>query len=231
MAEPTLTMADLLQGRRVNAPYAPAMSEFTTPNDLQRERISSAFGWDVGRPGLEFARRAFTQLPLAARAPMAGPMMSPRPTAAPAAAPSEPGPWTPGYMEQWLQGRYQPAARPQGWQADSRFGTTDRPGFHWTDVPAGRLNRFDFSDPLNRSQLLELGKGVGAAGAAGGVGGAAGMYVTDTLYHGEPWETASWRALAGPLGEPPSWWPQPPAGERPLPPSGPQPPSRLREGW
>lgn len=65
----------------------------------------------------------------------------------------------------------------------------------------------------------------------GGVGGAGGMYLTDRLYHGRSPEEASWRALAGPsAGVPPSWWPHP-REQKPLPPSGPQPPSRLREGW
>src|SRR5262245_26712776 len=118
MAEPTTsTMADYLQGR-ARAPYVPAMSEFTSPRDLQRERLSNVFGWDVGRPGEEFARRARTliQLPLAMRA---GGMPAGMP-ARPAPAPS--GPWQPGYLESWLQGRYQPTARPQAWQPDKRWG-------------------------------------------------------------------------------------------------------------
>jgi hypothetical protein len=187
---------------------------------------------DAFRRTGQFPEHSFTELmsvmPMGpARAPGAFPRTAP--TTPP---PASTGPWQPGHMESWLQGRYQPLARPQAWQADRRFGTVDRPGFHWTDVPAGRLNRFDFSDPLNRSQLLELGKGAGAAGAAGGVGGAAGMYVTDTLVHGEPWQSASWRALVGPsAGDPPSWWPQAPPAERSPPPNGPQPPSRSRSAW
>lgn len=59
MAEPT--MADFLQGRNTTQPYAAPMSEFTTPGDLQRERISTAFGWDVGRPGREFLRKLFLE--------------------------------------------------------------------------------------------------------------------------------------------------------------------------
>lgn len=69
MADPTL--ADYLQGRQnalmgwaappqqpnALAPYAPAMSDMTTPADLQRRDISGAFGWDVGQPGREFLHR------------------------------------------------------------------------------------------------------------------------------------------------------------------------------
>lgn len=67
------------------APYAPDVSsEFTTPEDLRRARISEALGWDVGRPGQEFLRRLFSDvLPMmpgrgagtvrGARAPVAQP--------------------------------------------------------------------------------------------------------------------------------------------------------------
>ena len=70
-----------------------------------------------------------------------------------------------------------------------------------------------------------------AYGAAAGVAGV--NTAVDTLYHGEPWQTAAWRHLGGGRNgnPPPSWWPQPPPDEKPLPPSGPQPPSQLREGW
>jgi hypothetical protein len=223
------SMSDFLQGR-LNRPYAPSMSEFTTPRDLQRERISNALGWDVGRPVQEFARRALLQLPMAMRPAMgAMPTMSGVP-ARPAATSPEPGPWQPGYMQEWLQGRYAPAARPQAGQADRRWGSPGNeapPPYTWRDVVAG-----DVRFPRNMREAIEVAKGAGAAGAAGGVGGAAGLYLTDTLVHDEPWQSASWRALAGPsAGEPPSWWPQPAPAERPLPPNGPQPPSRNRDGW
>jgi hypothetical protein len=161
-----------------------------------------------------------------------GPFAPSRGVRAPRPAPGAPaptGPWQPGYMEQYLQGRYQPAARPQAWQGDRRWGSTgdDAPGMTWHDVVAGRLRT-----PQNRAEMIEAAKGAGAvASAAGGAYGAS-QFGFDTLYHGEPWQTASWRAAVGPgAGEPPSWWPQPPPGEKPLPPNAPQPPSRSREGW
>jgi hypothetical protein len=103
----TYTLADLLQGRNPNrsAPYTAPMSEFTTPEDLRRERISSALGWDVGRPWQEFAQRALPLALSAVRAPVA-PRISP--AAAPASPAAPQGPWEPGFMTQWLQGRYQP---------------------------------------------------------------------------------------------------------------------------
>jgi hypothetical protein len=235
MTKPTL--ADFLQGR-AGSPYAAPMSEFTTPGDLQRERISNALGWDVQYPGQEFARRALTQLPLAMRPAMGGmPAMSGMPAQPGTAAQPDsgvppyqavPGPWTPGHMEQWLQGRYQPAARSQARQPAGSVGN-EAPSFTWGDVVAGRIRV-----PQNRAEMIEAAKGIGAASAAGGVGSAGGMYLTDRLYHGRSPEEASWRALVGPfpsLGDPPSWWPQPPSDEKPLPPSGPQPPSQLRSGW
>jgi hypothetical protein len=222
MAEPT-TMASFLQGR-LNRPYASSMSEFTTPRDLQRERISDQFGWDVEYPGQEFARRALTYLPLATRAGGGRPVTaSPRP-----ATPTPEGPWTPGHLEQWLQGRYQPAGRPQAWQADRRWGSpgNEPPPMTWHDVVAGRIRT-----PQNRAEMIEAAKGVGAIAGATGTAASGAQFGFDT-YRGEPWQTASWRALIGPTaGDPPSWWPQPPPAERPSPPSEPQPPSRLRSGW
>jgi hypothetical protein len=229
MAEPTFSprMADFLQGR-AGAAYAPVMSEFTTPGDLQRERISNALGWDVGRPVQEFARRALLQLPMAMRPAMgAMPTMSGVP-ARPAATSPEPGPWQPGYMQEWLQGRYQPAARPQAWQADRRWGSpgNEQPPLTWHDVVAGRIRT-----PQNRAEMIEAAKGVGAIAGATGTAAGGAQFGFDT-YRGEPWQTASWRALIGPTaGDPPSWWPQPPPAEKPLPPNGPQPPSRSRSAW
>lgn len=145
-------------------------------------------------------------------------------------APSAPtGPWQPGYMESWSQGRYQPSARPQAWQPERRWGSpgNEQSSLTWRDVVAGRIRT-----PQNRAEMIEAAKGVGAVAGATGAAASGAQFGFDTLYHGEPWQTAGWRALIGPsAGDPPSWWPQPPSGERPLPPSGPQPPSRLREGW
>ena len=225
-------MANFLQGR-AGSPYAPAISEFTTPADLQRERLSNVFGWDVGRPGQEFARRALTQLPLAMRPAMGG--MPARPAAAPAAASPEPGPWAPGHMETWLQGRYQPAARPQEWPADRRWGSTAPQATRWDKIAQAH---HDFMYPglgrppktLDEHVKVALRQVPRAYGAAAGVTG--GNIAVDTIYRGEPWQTASWRRLAGRSDNPPpSWWPQPPPDERPLPPSGPMPPSQLRSGW
>lgn len=88
MAEPTnalapYAMADYLQGR-TNAMldrgtgltpgfeplpqyYSYPPSEFTSPAEMQQERISQMFGWDTSRPGREFLRRALFELPLAMR--------------------------------------------------------------------------------------------------------------------------------------------------------------------
>lgn len=51
------------------APFSYPVSEYTTPAEMQQERISQALGWDTSRPGVEFARRALTYLPLAMRSP------------------------------------------------------------------------------------------------------------------------------------------------------------------
>ena len=121
MAEPT--MADFLQGRSQRpSPYTAPVSEFTTPGDMQRERISSAFGWDVGRPWQEFGRRAMTYLPMLPLGGGAVPSMNAPRVPQPRAASPEPGPWTPGHMEQWLSGRYQPDAQSAGMAAGSEMG-------------------------------------------------------------------------------------------------------------
>ena len=248
MAEPTPTMAAFLQGLgpRWTPPFGGAMPQ----SDEEREHLSwrSAMpylsmllppvatyqgaqdifrGWDEGSPstmahGAGQVALSMWPVPVLRAAGRRSP-------SAPPAAPAPTGPWQPGYMNQWLQGRYQPAARPQAWQPDRRWGSlgNEAPSFTWRDVVAGRIRA-----PQNRAEMIEAAKGAGAAGAAGGVGGAAGMYLTDRLYHERPWQDASWRALMGPsAGDPPSWWPQPPPDERPLPPSGPMPPSQLRSGW
>jgi hypothetical protein len=199
------------------------MSEFTTPQDLGRERIARAFGWDAGNPDpwalpMEFARQALTYAPMAMRAGMGGVRLAPVPEHVPAPVPE--GPWSsPAYMRNWLSNRYQPEARPQAWQPERRWGSAGNDDtLRWGDVVAGRIR-----PPRNRSEMIEAAKGIGAlAGATGGAYGA-GQFGFDTLYNGEPWQTASWRALMTPqAGQPPDWWPQPPL------PSGPQPPSRLR---
>jgi hypothetical protein len=169
-------------------------------------------------------------LPILPGARVVAPMRA-APRVAPSAPPPTPtGPWQPGYMQEWLQGRYQPAARPQGWQADRRFGTpgNEQPSLTWRDVVAGRIRA-----PLNRAEMVEAAKGVGAVAGATGGAYSAGQFGFDTLYHGEPWQTASWRALIGGpyAGDPPSWWPQPPPAEGSPPPNGPQPPSRSRSAW
>jgi hypothetical protein len=167
MAEPTFSprMADFLQGR-AGAAYAPVMSEFTTPGDLQRERISNALGWDVGRPVQEFARRALTYLPLATRAGVGGRPVtaSPRP-----AAPTPEGPWTPGYHDAWLASRSSAAPQrvaPQINQ-DRRWGRTEP----------------DLSDYLPRpyGNVPPLQWGVGVAGMGG-----AGRVAYDSIVHGLP---------------------------------------------
>jgi hypothetical protein len=228
MADRRPTLADFLRGRIIppagpRAPYSYAPSEFTTADEMRQERVSQALGWDTSRPWRKLGMDAATYLPLALRSPAGArmPLTSPRPSPTP-----PPGPWQPGYLDTWLQGRYQPAARPQARQPSGSVGN-EAPSFTWGDVVAGRLRM-----PQNRAEMMEAAKGVGAAGAAGGVGGAGGMYLTDRLYHGRSPEESSWRALVGPsAGEPPSWWPQPQPEQKPLPPSGPQPPSQLRSGW
>jgi len=97
-------------------------------------------------------------------------------------------------MQEWLQGRYQPAARPQGWQADRRWGSpgNEQPSLTWRDVVAGRIRA-----PQNRAEMVEAAKGVGAVAGATGGAYSAGQFGFDTMYHGEPWQTASWRALIG----------------------------------
>jgi hypothetical protein len=127
-------------------------------------------------------------------------------------------------MSQWLEGRYQPQGRPQPWQTDRRWGNLgdEPPAFTWGDVVAGRAHRFN---PRRRQDYTELAKGASAVGGAAGAGWGAGQFGIDTLYYGEPWQTAGWRALIGPnlgAGPPPAWWPQPPVEQRP-PPAGPQP--------
>lgn len=88
--------------------YQAPASEFTTPGDLQRERVSGALGWDVGpvdswAPGYaarELGNRAW-QLGLA----MPVGRVAPRPQ-------PQPGPWAPGHMEQWLASRSPPPPQP-----------------------------------------------------------------------------------------------------------------------
>jgi len=52
-------------------PYqAPTMDNpFVTPGDQQRQRLSTAFGWDVGQPGQEFLRRLPLLLQMMPRSP------------------------------------------------------------------------------------------------------------------------------------------------------------------
>jgi hypothetical protein len=234
MADTYTTLADFLQGRSRPAPYTAPTSEFTTPEDLRRERISSALGWDVGRPLEEFVGRALPLALGAVRAPVA-PRMAPAAPASPAAPAAPQGPWEPGFMTQWLRGRYQPAARPQPWQADRRWGTAGQPQPTGWDKASQIWNRQMYGDlgrpPRTPGEAANwLGRHVVPHAVAGGTAASAGQFGFNTLYHGEPWETASWRALIGPhAGQPPSWWPQPPAEQRP-PPAGPQPqpPSRCR---
>lgn len=64
------------------SPYSAAMSEFTTPGDLRRERIASAFGRDPERSWWDFLGAALTQAPLALRAGSASRTATPRATAA-----------------------------------------------------------------------------------------------------------------------------------------------------
>jgi hypothetical protein len=183
---------------------------------------------DAFRRTGQFPEHSFTELmsvmPMGpARAPGAFPRAAP--TTPP---PASTGPWQPGHMESWLQGRYQPSARPQAWQADRRWGSpgNEQPPLTWHDVVAGRIRT-----PQNRAEMIEAAKGVGAIAGATGTAAGGAQFGFDT-YRGEPWQTASWRALIGPTaGDPPSWWPQPPPAEKPLPPNGPQPPSRNRDGW
>ena len=166
----TYTLANFLQGRNLSresarqpiGPYTAPLSEFTTPGDRQRERISNTFGWDVGPGGWdpgyalqEFGRRALTQLPLAARTPGAA-----RATAAPAAPQ---GPWTPGYLDQWLANRspappvIDPVASPPTLAQRGRA------------IGRGISDRVDDAFP----GALRLAKQVAPynAGAVGGVGG------------------------------------------------------------
>lgn len=193
-------------------PYTAPVSEFTAPEDVRRQRLSAAFPWhpnpSAPQMSWEFQgpllQRWLTDSLLlglgAVRAPVA-------PRAAPAAAPAAPqGPWEPSFMTQWLQGRYQPAARPQPWQADRRWGTLGNqpPSASWADVVRGR-----FFVPRNLRDGIEYAKGAGAVGAAAGVGASGGMYLTDTFVHGLSPSEVAWRALIGPgAGEPPSWWPR-----------------------
>jgi hypothetical protein len=163
------------------------------------------------------------------RAGGAGPAMAVR---APMAAPVAEGPWSsPAYMNRWLNNRYQPeAARPQAWRTDRQLGTAARDGGR-EPITWGSVIRGDVRFPETGREAWEVAKGAGAAGAAGGVGGGAGKFLTDTLYHGVPWQDASWDALTWPVAPQPAWWPRSPSGQRPPPPSGPQPPSQLRSGW
>jgi hypothetical protein len=218
------------------------VSEFATPEDMRRQRLSAAFPWhpnpSAPQMSWEFQgpllQRWLTDSLLlglgAVRAPVA-PRMAPAAAPASPTAPTAPqGPWQPGYMDAWLQGRYQPTARPQPWQADRRWGTAgqrqpttwDRVNQTWNRQMYGSLGR----PPQTPGETAQwLGRHVVPRAAAGGAGAAAGQFGIDTLYHGEPWQTAGWRALIGPglgAGQPPSWWPQPPVEQRP-PPAGPQP--------
>jgi len=64
-------------GDAFRTPYSYPTSEFTTPAEMQQERISQMFGWDTSRPGLEYLRRAVPMMlspPLAWRG--AGPRMN-----------------------------------------------------------------------------------------------------------------------------------------------------------
>jgi hypothetical protein len=196
---------------------------------LGGQRIGQA--WQEGDPvggALGVAEVGLSASPLAL---MRTAGRTPRP-----APPPPTGPWQPGYMQQWLEGRYQPAASPQAWQADRRWGSpgNDAP-LTWGDVVAGRFNRMDFDRPLDPRQWREIMKGAVAAGTAGGLGGGTGQYLTDRYWHGRPASEAAWRAMtAGPYSDPPpDWWPQPQSreGEGAIPISGPQPPSMLRSGW
>lgn len=194
-------MADGRSWWAVPPPYTAPVSEFTTPEDLRRARISAALGWDVGNPWGEFVERALPLALGAVRAPVA-------PRVAP--APAAPGPWQPGFMTEWLRGRYQPQGRPQPWQADRRWGPlgNEPPPLTWGDVVRGNLG-----PPRNLREWIEFGKGASAASAAGGVGAGAGQFLSDT-YHGEPWQDALWRALwttqtlSGTPPAPPTWWPR-----------------------
>ena len=64
-------------------PYQAPVSEFTTPADIQRERISRALGWDVQYPAEELRRRLW-MLGFAMRPGMGGIRPAPVPE----------GPWS-----------------------------------------------------------------------------------------------------------------------------------------
>jgi hypothetical protein len=112
------------------APYTAPVSEFTTPADMQRQRISAALGWDVGRPWAEFARRVGTDV-LAAfpgRAPAGMLRTRPQPQAPVSPVPSsEPGyvPSSPYYAS------IPPLPRPD--RVITRGGVIDNPAA--TPVP------------------------------------------------------------------------------------------------
>ena len=180
-------------------------------------------------------------------APVLGPMRAQTaatrtaPQAAPRTPPPAPtqpptGPWQPGHMEQWLQSRYQPAARPQAWQADRRWGSNAPEATRWDRINQA-YNEFMYPGLGRVPETLQEHLAVAtrqvprAYAAAAGVAGV--NTAVDTLYHGEPWQSASWRHIGGGRNgnPPPAWWPQPPPDEKPLPPSGPMPPSQLRSGW
>jgi hypothetical protein len=175
------------------------MSEFTTPGDLGRERIARAFGWDAGNPDpyalpMEFARQALTYLPMA---------MPGRASIGARAAPVPEGPWSsPAYMQQWLASRSpatEPAARPP------------TPSQRMPDGNRGIISRIDDAFP-GAMHLAKQGAPY-AAGAVGGVGG--GLFLSDVLGHGRPWQDAAWHALVWPHDDPsPAWWPQPAPGQQ-----------------
>jgi hypothetical protein len=175
------------------------MSEFTTPGDLRRERIARAFGWDAGNPDpyalpMEFARQALTYLPMA---------MPGRASIGARAAPVPEGPWSsPAYMQQWLASRspaIELAARPPPTLSQRARGVVDQ---------------LDETFPSTMHFARKVWPYAPyAAGAVGGTGG--GVFLSDVLGHGRPWQDAAWHALVWPHDDPsPAWWPQPAPGQQ-----------------
>ena len=99
-----------------SSPYTAPTSEFTTPDDVRRQRVAGALGWDAGpvdsfAPGYaarEAANRAW-QLGLA------------MPVGRVAPRPQQQGPWSPGYLESWLQSRSPPPPQPAGRSFADKF--------------------------------------------------------------------------------------------------------------
>jgi hypothetical protein len=123
-------------------------------------------------------------------------------------SPAPQGPWTPGYMDRWLAGRYQPEVRPRLHPA-AAGGRPDQWQLRDTlfEMRQGNL-------PQSPREAWKWGKPVLPVAGGAAAGGGLGAYGVDTLWHGRDWNdpTVLYRALISPFSppdaEPPSWWPR-----------------------